>query len=213
MKSLVRVLFRLKTEVALAVLGAVVGVHLAMLIAPVAVVLAAVLAGLATGAGIAVLTRSGELTLAWSCPRLDALGLRSDSRAAPWAILRAAEATLAALEHEGGAYREFFPEARANLLKSAYRVLDANGLRLRAERALRDAPPGVARQHLERQCLRADQELLELTRMLQELRARLVAATAPMPRVDDAQAGLRALEQQTGALAEAIDHVRVGGPR
>jgi hypothetical protein len=49
--------------------------------------------------------------------------------------------------------------------------------------------------------------------MLHELRARLVAATAPMPRVDDAQAGLRALEQQTGALAEAIDHVRVGGPR
>jgi hypothetical protein len=160
MKSLVRVLFRLKTEVALSMLGAVVGVHLAMMRSPEFAVLAAVLAGLATGAGIAVLTRSDELTLAWNCPRLDALGLRSDSRDAPWAILRAAEATLAALEHEGGAYREFFPDARANLLKSAYRVLDANGLRLRAERALRDAPPGVARQHLERQCLRADQELL-----------------------------------------------------
>jgi hypothetical protein len=213
MKSLVRVLFRLKTEVALAALGAAVGVHLAVFQAPAYAVLAALVAGLAAGAGMAVLTRSGELALAWNCPRLDALGLRSDSRDAPWAILRAAETTLAALDHEGGAYREFFPEARGNLLKSAYRVLDANGLRLRAERALREAPPGVARQHLERQRLRADQELLELTRMLHELRARLVAATAPMPRVDDAAPGLRALEQQTGALAEAIDHVRVGGPR
>jgi hypothetical protein len=213
MKPWFRVAYRLKAELALAALGALVGIHVALSPVPGLAALAALLAALGAAAGVSVLTRKGELALAWNCPRLDALGLRSDSRHLPWSTLRAAEAALGALEQEGGVYREFFPQARADLLRSACRVLDAHRLGRRAERALREAPPGVARQHLERQRLRADQEVLELTRVLCELRARFVASTAPLPSVEDPTPSLRALEQRTGALAQAIDEVRVGGHR
>jgi hypothetical protein len=206
-----RVLFRVKAELFMATFGALAGMHLALARVPAYAALAALTAAVAAAAGVAVLTRSGELALAWNCPRLDRLGLRTDSGHLPWSTLRAAEAALAALEQEGGAYREFFPQARADLLRSACRVVDAHRLSRRAERALREAPPGVARQHLERQQLRADKELLELTRVLCELRARFVAFTAPMPSVEDPVPSLRALEQQTGALAQAIDEVRTGG--
>jgi hypothetical protein len=221
MKSCLRVVFRLKTELLLAAFGAAVGVHLVRIDAPGLSALGAMLAGAGIAAGAAVLTRSGELALAWNCPRLDALGLRTDSRRLPWPILRAADAALGALD-DGKAYRSFFPEARADLLRSACRVIDAHRLRTRAEKALREAPPGVARQHLEQQVARADAELAELSRLLLEVRARFIASTNPMPSVEDPAPSLRALEERTGALGEAIDElqrgtarppVRIGGSR
>ena len=104
------------------------------------------LIGLCAGLGGAVmglltLHRSGSLLLALRCPRLDALGLRAGSRSAPWTTLRAADDALRTLDEEGRGYRDFFPEARRDLLAAAFRAIESHRQLVRAEGALLAANP------------------------------------------------------------------------
>jgi hypothetical protein len=159
------------------------------------------LAGCAAGASVAL--RSGDLMMAWRCPRLDALALRADSADAPWEALAAADEALGALESAGG-YREFFPEARRHLVQSAFRSLAAYRLAERALDALREAPEGEARERLAAQEAAARREVASLTAALKDLKARFVAATAPVLG-GEAGPALRELGAQTDLLAVAID--------
>lgn len=156
------------------------------------------------GLGLFTLLRTGELELAWWCPRLSALGLRPETSDLPWATLRAAELALTTFDREGRQFREFFPEARLELLRSACRVLDAHRLKVRAERALVDAPEGDARGRLQAQRQRADDELMRLTASLRSLRARLIASTAPVSSVEDPVPALERIDEQSRALEQAM---------
>jgi hypothetical protein len=158
-------------------------------------------------AGLVVLLRKGELHLALLCPRLDALGLRLATRKAPWQSLTAAEAALRALDHEVGHFREFFPEARRDLVNAAARALESQRNLTRAEAALVFAPQGESRALLEAQRERAARELERLTGSLRDLRARLVASTQPLPATADPANALRALEERSRILSSEL----VGG--
>ncbi len=165
--------------------------------------------------GLLMLHRSGSLLLALRCPRLDALGLRAGSRSAPWTTLRAADDALRTLDEEGRGYRDFFPEARRDLLAAAFRAIESHRQLVRAEGALLAAPEEQARprggagQLLRDQAERAELELHALTRTLRDLRARLIASTAPQHSVPDALPSLRALEERSEALAQAGEEVQL----
>ncbi|MBI5544091.1 MAG: hypothetical protein HY901_09400 [Deltaproteobacteria bacterium] len=161
--------------------------------------------GLASGLGIAIAWRAGELAMAWRCPRLDALALRAGALDAPWSVLVAADSALAALQG-AGSYREFFPEARRHLVQSAFRALAAHHLAGRARAALVDAPEGEARARLEAQEALALRELDNLTHALRDLKARFVAASAPLP-IGEAPPELRELGEQSLLLARSIDEL------
>jgi len=165
---------------------------------------ALVLLWVAAGAGAVVLWRYGELRLASCCPRLDRLGLRVASRAAPWEALAAADAALRTLERDLGHFRDFFPDARRDLIGAAARALEAQRVVVRAERGLLRAPPGEGRVLLEAQQSRAMQEIAGLTRSLRELRARLIASTQPLAPATDPAEQLRALEERTSALSREL---------
>jgi hypothetical protein len=154
-------------------------------------------------AGLLLLWRSAELAMAWRCPRLHGLGLVPTGRDAPWEALTASEAAMATLEG-AGSYQEFFPEARRHLVQSAVRAQAARQLELRAREALRDAPEGDARGRLIAQQALAKRELADLTAALRDLKARLIASTAPLPS-GVAPAVLRELGAQSEVLAESID--------
>jgi len=178
------------------------------------VALGAGLGGAATG--LLALHRSGALLFALRCPRLDRLGLRPGSRSAPWPALRAADEALSTLDQEGRGFRDFFPEARRDLVLAASRALELHRQFVRAERALLqigEAPapeqPGSARKLLRSQSERAFLELQALTRGMRDLRARLIASTAPQHAVPDALPSLRALEERSEALAQAGEEVQV----
>ena len=168
---------------------------------------------LAAGAGMLRLWGAGDLALAWRCPRLDRGGLFLRGKDAPWELLRTAEATLAVFEREGTAFRPFFSGAERDLVASSERAVEAYRLARRAQAALTDAPPGEARIRLEHQRDAAGAELEVLKTLLQEVRARFLAATAPSSRVEDALPALRALEQRSGALGDALDELRQSPPR
>lgn len=170
---------------------------------PALLVLSLGLAG--CGAGAFVALHSGDVRMAVRCPRLDALGLRPGSADAPWEALEAADGALAALE-SAGAYREFFPEARRHLVQSAFRALAAYRFAERALDALREAPEGEARQRLAAQEAAARREAASLTAALMDLKARFVAATAPLLEGAPGPA-LRELGIQTDLLATAIDEL------
>lgn len=131
------------------------------------------------GVGLAVRARAGELKLAWSCPRLDAMGLRPGSANAPWAVLAAAEGALEALGPAERRYRSFFPGARRDLLHAARRAVQAHGAN-------------------------APDELARLTRLLCDIRRRLVEATFVTGPDESPVLALEALEERCGALAEAV---------
>jgi hypothetical protein len=187
-----RLAWRLSIEIALVVAGAWAGGA------------ALVLLWVAAGAGAVVLWRCGELRLAFCCPRLDRLGLRVASRAAPWEALEAAEAALRTLTRDLGHFRDFFPDARRDLIAAAARALEAQRVVVRTERGLLRAPPGEGRVMLEAQHRRAMQEIAGLTRSLRELRVRLIASTQPLGRPSDPALELRALEERTSALSREL---------
>jgi hypothetical protein len=151
--------------------------------------------------------RRGEIELAWHCPRLDATEIRPGSRELPWEALRAADAVLGALESDAGELRSFFPGARAELIKSACRLIDAHRNLHRAQAALAFVPEGEARQQLNRQVASANAEKLRLLAALRELRARLVAATRAVPSVDDPLPSIEALTARSSALSGALDEL------
>jgi hypothetical protein len=157
----------------------------------------------AATAGAIVLWHGGELRLAIRCPRLDRLGLRVASRKAPWEALAAADAALRTLEKDIGHFREFFPDARRDLISAAARALEAQRILLRTEAGLEEAPPGEGRILLEAQRTRSMEEIAGLARSLRELRARLIASTQLLPAIDPAL-GLRALEDRTSALSREL---------
>jgi hypothetical protein len=165
---------------------------------------AMVLLWVAAGAGGVVLWRCGELRLAFCCPRLERLGLRVASRAAPWEALAAADVALRTLDRDLGHFREFFPGARRELINAAARALEAHRILLRTDAALEEAPPGEGRNLLEAQRVRSIQEIAGLTLSLRELRARLIASTQPLPAAIDPALGLRALEERTSALSREL---------
>ncbi|MGC4115359.1 MAG: hypothetical protein QM765_12290 [Myxococcales bacterium] len=202
-RRLLRVLHLFAFEAALTALATAAGVHLLALglWGTALLVLLVSVAGSAAGALVAL--RSGDLRMAWRCPRLDALALHADSADAPWEALVAADQALAALE-TAGTYREFFPEARRHLVQSAFRALAAYRLAERALDALREAPEGTARERLAAQEATARREVESLTAVLKDLKARIVAATAPVLE-GDAGPELRELGSQTELLAVAID--------
>jgi hypothetical protein len=198
--SWLRLLRRTIWEWALFAFGLALGAYLLGRHVPAALAVVAICAG-AAWVGLRALRRSGELAMAWNCPRLDALGVRPAGLDAPWPALRAADATLAALD-DAGNFREFFPEARREIAGAAKRLLDAHALLRRAERALETAPKGEGRRRLEEQAARGGLEVVELNALLQELRLRVIASTAPLGAASPVRS-LRALEQRTSALASA----------
>jgi hypothetical protein len=165
---------------------------------------ARILLWVAAGAGLVVLWRRGELRLAIRCPRLDRLGLRIAGRDAPWEALTAADAALRTLERDLGRFRDFFPDARRDLINAAARALEAQRVLRRTEAGLAAAPPGEGRILLEAQRTRSMQEIAGLTRSLRELRARLIASTQPLPGAIDPALGLRGLEDRTSALSREL---------
>ncbi|MFL5458593.1 MAG: hypothetical protein ACJ78X_19520 [Myxococcales bacterium] len=165
---------------------------------------ALILLWVAAATGIVVLWCRGELRLATRCPRLDRLGLRVASHDAPWEALIAADAALRTLERDIGHFREFFPDARRNLINAAARALEAQRVLLRTEAALEHAPAGEGRILLEAQRTTAMQEIAGLTRSLRELRARLIASTQPLSGTTDPAFELRALEERTFALSREL---------
>jgi len=183
---------RLSLEILLAVAGAWAGGA------------ALILLWVAAGTGAVVLWRCGELRLATRCPRLDRLGLRVAGRDAPWEALFAAEAALRTLERDLGHFREFFPDARRDLIGAAARAIEAQRVLLRTEAGLEKAPPGEGRILLEAQRQRSMQEIAGLTLSLRELRVRLIASTQPLPAAIDPALGLRALEDRTSALSREL---------
>lgn len=188
----VRLLRRLSIELALLAAGAWLGS------VPLLLFWAAALSG------AVALWRRGELHLALFCPRLDALGLRPGSRAAPWAALSAADQALRVLTSDIGHFREFFPEARRDLCNAATRAVEAHRSLLRSEAALAVAPSGEARALLEAQRQRALAEIEGLTHALRELRARLVASTQPLPCTADPAPALRALDERSQVLSAEL---------
>jgi hypothetical protein len=175
--------------------------------------LAAGLAVIAALAGTRFLWRRGELAIAWRCPRLDALGVKPRSRDVPWPVLRSAEDALAALEGDVKRFESFFETARVDISRTARRALELQALRTRAQRALAHAPEGEARRLLDEQADRAEAELAELRGLLAELQARFIASTAPLHAVDDPTPALRALEQRSGALGDALEEIRSKAPQ
>lgn len=165
--------------------------------------LALLLGAAACAAGILVVRRSGALAMAWLCPRLDALAVRSEGRLAPWEALVAAEAALGALD-AAGRYREFFPDARKHLLQSALRAVAAHHLADRARAAIAEAPEGAAKQRLVEQEALARREVASLCAALRELKARFVASTAPVL-TGQAPSALATLAAQSEQLGLAID--------
>jgi hypothetical protein len=159
---------------------------------------------LAAAVGVAVLLRKGELHLALLCPRLDALGLRAGTRQAPWETLAAADDALLVLARDVGHFREFFPEARRDLVNAAARAVEAQRSLARTEAALACAPPGEARALLVAQRERASHEIGQLTGSLRELRARLIASTQPLPATADPAPALRVLEERSQLLAAEL---------
>jgi hypothetical protein len=175
--------------------------------------LAAILAVVAVATGTAFLWRRGELGLAWRCPRLDGLGVKPRSRDLPWPVLEAAEDALSSLEGDVKRFESFFETARVDIARAARRALELQSLQTRARRALARAPEGEARRLLEEQAQRAGAELADLRGLLAELQARFIASTAPLHTVDDPTPALRALEQRSGALGEALDEIRRKAPQ
>jgi hypothetical protein len=165
---------------------------------------ALILLCVAAATGVVVLWCRGELRLATRCPRLDRLGLRVASRDAPWEALIAADAALRTLERDIGHFREFFPDARRDLINAAARALEAQRVLLRAEAGLEHAPAGEGRILLEAQRTTAMQEIAGLSRSLRELRARLIASTQPLSGTTDPAFELRALEERTFALSREL---------
>ncbi len=163
---------------------------------------AVALAGSAAGAG--VLWRTGELQLAWHCPRLDRLQLRVESADLPWQALRSADAVLEALQGAGEGRAAFLTGARLELLKAASRVIAAHRLARRARAALKGAPEGQGRRRLLLQAQRAEAELLGLTEVLKDLRARMLAAALPASQAEDSSSSLEALAGRVDALAQAV---------
>jgi hypothetical protein len=161
-------------------------------------------------AGLAFAWQRGELRLAWRCPRLDRLGVKPLTRAAPWSVLCAAEAALVSLGGDVRRFEDFFETARLDIAKAARRAVQLQSLKLRADRALLHAPEGEARQALVQQTRLASEEQRSLEALLAELRARFVASTAPLPTVADPLPALKALEQRSGALGAALDELRGG---
>ncbi len=162
-----------------------------------------VLTALAVLSGFVFTWRTGDLALAWRCPRLDRLGVRLKSRAAPWDVLGHAEAALQTLASEATPLDRFAPSARLDIARSARRAVEVHVVKSRAEGALRHAPEGAARQALLGQSAVATQELSSLNRLLAELRARFVASTAPLSSEDDAAPALLALNDTSVALGDA----------
>src|SRR4051812_40713707 len=165
---------------------------------------ALVLLWVAAGAGAIVLWRRGEVRLAIRCPRLDRLGLGIAALRAPWDALAAADAALRTLDRDIGHFREFFPDARRDLIEAAARALEAQRVLLRTEAGLEGAPPGQGRFLLEAQRTTAMQEIAGLSRSLRELRARLIASTQPLSGTTDPASELRALEERTFALSREL---------
>ncbi|MHB8874408.1 MAG: hypothetical protein ACYC8T_12035, partial [Myxococcaceae bacterium] len=120
-----------------------------------------VLALLGAGAGVLVRHRSGELLMAWRCPRLDGLGLRTGSSDAPWAVLEAAERALEALVPAQRRFPGFFPNARGELIQAACRAVTAH-----RRVACARGEPGLEG--------RAAAELCRLATLLRDIRRRLI---------------------------------------
>jgi hypothetical protein len=175
------------------------------------------LAASAAGAliGMLLLHRSGALSLALRCPRLDEMGFQAGSPDAPWKVLSAADDALRTLAEEGRGYQDFFPEARRDLIAAAFRALESHRRFVRAGRALAmfgellTEGERSPRKLLRDQAERADRELLALTQTLRELRARFVAATHAQHSVPDALPSLHALEARSEALTEANEAVQI----
>ncbi len=201
---ILRLTRRLSVELALLALGAACAAKLG---ASVWALAAGAWTLAACAAGVAVLHRRGELRLAWDCPRLDRLQLRVESNDLPWAALRSADSVLEALDAGGARRAGFYVGAKSELLKAASRVVDAHRLSARARAALIGAPEGEGRRRLEHQAQRADAELLSLTTLLRELRARMLAASAPVASVEDPTASLEALARRTDALSQAVEEL------
>lgn len=165
------------------------------------------LATAAITAGLAVLHRSGELLFTWRCPRLARLAVRTGSLDAPWSVLVEAESALRTLDGDGRRFREFFVEARPWLRDAARRAIASHAHALRFAAALASAPAGEGRRRLEAESRRSHEELARIGSALAELRARLVASTAPLSEVADPMPALTQLQSQTAALADALAEV------
>jgi hypothetical protein len=187
-----RLAFRVSIEIILLVAGAWAGGA------------ALILLWVAAGAGAVVFWRAGEVRLALRCPRLDRLGLRVAARNAPWETLAAADATLRTLERDLGHFRDFFPDARRELINAAARALEAHRTLVRTEAGLKEAPPGEGRILLEAHRMRSMQDIAALTLSLRELRARFIASTQPLPAAIDPAFGLREIEDRTSALSREL---------
>jgi hypothetical protein len=168
---------------------------------------------LAVGVGLWLHARSGDLRLAWRFPRLDRLGLRAASQDAPWHVLHAAEAAIATLEQDAAAFGAFFHGAQRDILASTRRTLDLHRFRRKTEHALVDAPAGEAKMQLEAQCARATAELEQVHTLLRELKTRFIASTTALPVGEDPTQRLRALEERTGALGQALEELRPSSPQ
>lgn len=172
------------------------------------------LGALAIVAGVVGAWRRGRLALAWRCPRLDRAGLSVPGTAAPWAALVAAEAVLEAFDADDGRWRDYFGEARRDVFAAVRRALDLHRDHARGVRALVGAPAGEGRTRLEAQVQEAAAEIHRITGALQELRARLFAATRRQ--VSSATLPLDAVAARAEVLGESLAAVngarqRTGG--
>jgi hypothetical protein len=215
-EGLLRLARRALLEVIFALAGLAIGLQKLWNGEPDKALLGLAAGGAAALIGMLLLHRSGTLSLALRCPRLDAMGFQAGSPDAPWKVLSAADDALRTLAEEGRGYQDFFPEARRDLISAAFRALESHRLLVRAGRALAMFGDQLAegerspRKLLRDQALRADQELLALTQTLRELRARFIAATHAQHRVPDALPSLHALEARSEALTEANEAVQIG---
>ena len=146
---------------------------------------------LGAAVGLVARARGGELTMAWRCPNLDALGLRVGFGDAPWSVLESAEAALEALVPAQQRYPDFFPNARGELITAACRAVAAH-----RRLACAHHQPGLEG--------RAAEELAKLTRLLHQIRLRLLEATWTPLAEGDPLGALEALEERCGALATAV---------
>lgn len=151
-------------------------------------------------AGLCARWALGELTMAWCCPRLDALGLRPDSREAPWAALQTAEEVLRLFRPAARRFPAYFPEGQAEVAKAARGALAAHRRKVEAL-AQAHRLQGFEAPWLEK-AEAAQAELWRLERSLQAIRAHLVEVLSPPS--PELPVALDVLEGRSEALAAAL---------